>query len=88
MTLPEFTALQERKRANEEWADYRTGMVASVIANVNRAKGVRPYTPADFMPSLKRYAKPQTWEQQLATVMMITEVQKIKAEKAKAGASS
>ena len=34
----------------EERADWRAGMVASVIANVNRAEGSDPLGPGDFMP--------------------------------------
>jgi hypothetical protein len=31
-------------------ADWHAGMLASVVANVNRKKGTRPLTPSDFMP--------------------------------------
>jgi hypothetical protein len=31
-------------------ADWRAGMLASVIANVNRKKGAPAHKPADFMP--------------------------------------
>ena len=30
--------------------DLRTGIMASTVANVNRKRGSRPFTPADFMP--------------------------------------
>ena len=34
----------------EERADVRAGIVASVIANVNRRKGAKAFTARDFMP--------------------------------------
>lgn len=39
----------------EERDDYRSGIVASVIANVNRDSKTRPepYSPLDFMPIIK-----------------------------------
>lgn len=40
----------------EERGDLRTGILASVIANVNRDRKKRsePYTPQDFMPFAER----------------------------------
>ncbi len=29
---------------------YQSGIIASVIANVNRGKGSKPFTPEDFIP--------------------------------------
>jgi hypothetical protein len=34
----------------QDRADWRAGMVASVIANVNRGRGTPAYKAADFMP--------------------------------------
>jgi inner membrane protein involved in colicin E2 resistance len=34
----------------EERADLRAGIIASVIANVNRGKGQKAFTPQMFMP--------------------------------------
>lgn len=31
-------------------SDVRSGVIASTVANVNRAKNTNPYTPDDFMP--------------------------------------
>ena len=82
LTLPEFNALVERKREQDERADLRAGIVAAVIANVFRGKGTRAYQPYDFMPTLRRHEpKRQTWQQQLAVAMVITELVKIKAQK-------
>lgn len=35
---------------DEERADYRAGIVASTIANVNLRRGAEPLSPHDFMP--------------------------------------
>jgi hypothetical protein len=52
--------LEQQKRA-----DQRAGVVAAIIANVNRAKGRRPKKPSDFFPSLKkRSGRRQTPAQQ------------------------
>lgn len=42
----------------EERADWRAGMVASTIANVNRdsKRQKRPYKPEDFMPKYEQQA--------------------------------
>lgn len=34
-------------------ADLRAGIVASTVANVNRPKGRRAYSPEDFMPRFR-----------------------------------
>lgn len=49
-----------------ERADWRAGMVAATIANVNRGRTTRPYHPRDFMPSFRpRPPEPvQTVEEQ------------------------
>lgn len=54
MDEEQFVAWQEYGQAEpfgEDRADLRSGIVASVIANVNRdPKKGRPYRPDDFMP--------------------------------------
>lgn len=42
----EFFRLEPFGPEVESW---RAGMIASVVANVNRGKGTKPYKPADFM---------------------------------------
>ena len=71
MTLKEFNALSERQKDAQEWLDYRTGLLCSVIANVNRdrKKKSQPFTPSDFMP--RKASGGQTPEQILATVKML-----------------
>jgi hypothetical protein len=61
-----FAALAERLAEERELAEMPAGIIASVIANVNRdsKKQPTPYAPTDFMPSYKK--KPQTTEEQIA----------------------
>lgn len=47
----------------EEREDFRAGIVASTIANVNRASNSKPFTPRDFMPDFSR--KPETKAEKL-----------------------
>ena len=58
--LTEWIAYWQIEPWGEERADYRSGMIASVIANVNRGKGGRRYKPQDFMPKfgLSKKQKP------------------------------
>lgn len=44
----------------EELANWRAGMIASTIVNVNRKKGKPPFKPQDFMPKIAfEYKKPE-----------------------------
>lgn len=38
--------------ASGDW--FRTGMVASTVANVNRSQETPPYSPADFIPGARQ----------------------------------
>lgn len=54
----EWAAFAELEPFGEERADWRAGMVASVIANVNRdPKKGRPFQPRDFMPDFSSQRK-------------------------------
>ena len=68
LSLVEFMFLLDRMRIRENREDWRAGMVAAVIANVNRdsAKKRDPFKPADFMP--RAGPSYQTPEQMLAVV--------------------
>lgn len=46
----EWIAYANLEPFGEERADFRTGIMASTVANVNRAKGGKEYKPEDFMP--------------------------------------
>lgn len=79
MLLRRYRARQE---AEQERADFRAGIVAATIANVNRdrKKRPRPFTPADFMPTVITKKPRQSWEEQLAIVQVMTEVMSIKEQ--------
>ncbi len=69
LTLKELNALITRFNKNEDWLNYRVGMICSVLSNIWRAKGAKIRTPQDFFPTGKR--EPQTPVQLLATVKML-----------------
>lgn len=53
--------------------DWRFGMLASVVANVNRdpKRRRKPYAPQDFMPRRNQTAQQeQTWEEQARILEM------------------
>ncbi len=57
----EWQAYYELEPWGEERADLRAGIIASTIANVNRGKGQKAFSPGDFMPEFaKPPPKPQT----------------------------
>lgn len=41
----------------EERADLRTGIIASILVNLQRKKGTRAYTASDFMPKFTNEIK-------------------------------
>lgn len=49
-------------------SDLQTGIIASTIANVNRAKGADPFTPDDFMPEFGKEPEPEMTEEQIETI--------------------
>lgn len=63
----EWEAVELIEPFGERRADIRAGIIASVIANVNRGKNQKAFTPEDFMIPWEIGAKPmQTAEQQRA----------------------
>ncbi|GAP07128.1 hypothetical protein ATHL_01996 [Anaerolinea thermolimosa] len=52
--------------------NYRTGITASVIANVHRGKNTRSYQPEDFMPRPRH--KYQSWQEQYQVVKVLNEL--------------
>jgi hypothetical protein len=60
--LTEWMAYEALEPFGEERADMRAGIIASTIANVNRGKGQKPFSPTDFMP----FSQGASEEQQLA----------------------
>jgi hypothetical protein len=73
--LMEWFSYSQVEPFGDERADLRMGILASVIANVNRSSKHKPtpYKPADFIPDFSgvRAAKPvtdkSTWERIKAT---------------------
>lgn len=48
--VAEWQAFYNLELRGEDRADWRAGLIASMIANVNRGKDTDPYSPADFIP--------------------------------------
>jgi hypothetical protein len=48
--ISEWIAFSELEPFGEQIDWLRTGVLASLIANVNRQKGAKPFKPTDFMP--------------------------------------
>jgi hypothetical protein len=48
--LAEWIAYYQIEPFGVEKEDFRAGIIASTIANVNRQKGQKAFTPKDFMP--------------------------------------
>lgn len=57
----------------EERADLRAGIVSSVVANCNRAKGGKAFEPKDFMPKFGK-RKRATRQSMIATLKAIAGV--------------
>ncbi len=65
----EWRAYHQIEPWGEERADLRAGIIASTIANVNRGKGQKVFTPDDFMPHFNAKPKQPMSEEQMAAVM-------------------
>ena len=62
--LTEWMAFYKLEPWGTEIEDYRTGVIASTIANANRdsKRKSKPFQPKDFMPQGK--VEEQSWEEQ------------------------
>lgn len=59
--LTEWMAFYQIEPFGDFRADYRSGIVAATLANANRTKDSRAFTPEDFMPFMTdRMTKPET----------------------------
>jgi len=71
----QFDALCQRHREQEERADWRAGLICSVLANIHRdPKRSRTFKPQDFMPVYAKSTegKPQeVSENQMLEQMML-----------------
>lgn len=65
----EWMAYARLEPFGEERADLRAGIVASVIANVNRGKKQKPYTPQHFMPDFEPESEEQVAARMLTAAM-------------------
>jgi hypothetical protein len=73
LTFAQLDSLTRRYGEEKEWADFRVGLICSVIANVNRdpKKKSKAYQPQDFMPRGKKYPKKQTPEEFLTNLRLM-----------------
>ncbi len=66
MSSPEFSEWYAKCQLDGGWgearADLRAGIIAATIANANRSKGSKAFSPADFMPQLVKDEEPASWE--------------------------
>ena len=85
LTPAEFFALTGRLSLQKRWGDFRAGIIAATIANVNRGKKKKAYKPADFMPKEESRGEKKTWQEQLTWVEMINAALYGKDERKKPG---
>jgi len=52
--LSEWQAFFSIEPMPEQRSDYRSGVIASVIANTNRGKNTKPFEPKDFIPDYEK----------------------------------
>jgi hypothetical protein len=52
--LAEWVAFDSLEPVGEYRADFRAGMLASLFANANKAKGAKTLSPGDFMPFIEK----------------------------------
>lgn len=52
--IAEWMAYSQIEPFGEQEAFWRSGMMASTIANVNRGKNTKGFKPEDFMPKIKQ----------------------------------
>ena len=52
LTLAQFDALARRYKDEQRRLDYRSAMVCSILAEINRdrKRRIKPFSPEDFMP--------------------------------------
>jgi hypothetical protein len=62
----EWLAYSALEPWGEERDDLRMAIIASTIANVNRGKGQKAFTPDQFMPSFEQETEEQAAERMIA----------------------
>jgi hypothetical protein len=77
LTPAQFEALNNRHLVHQQMSDYRAGLIASILCNVNRKEGTKPLTASDFFSSLpsaeKRIMTGEEIKQQAKLVTMMLE---------------
>lgn len=66
MQFAEWMAYSALEPWGEERDDLRMGIVASTIANANRGKNTKAYSPQDFMPAFEPETEEQAAERLIA----------------------
>ena len=69
--LAEWRAYERIEPFGEKRADYRAGMVASVMANAWKGKDQKAFTPEDFMPEYDKPQQATDWQSWRATFDML-----------------
>lgn len=72
LTLAQFDALAERYQDNQQRLDFRSALICAVIANVNRSKESKIFTPSDFMAQSKADDSNQTSDAMLQRLIQVT----------------
>lgn len=72
LTLRQLDALIKRHVAAQERNDWRTGLICSVLANINRdtQKRKEPYSPEEFMPTKRKVKRKQSPEEMLMALRL------------------
>jgi len=65
----EWIAYSRLEPWGEERDDLRMGIIASTIANANRGKGQKAYTPQQFMPQFEQETEEEAQARLMAKVM-------------------
>ncbi len=66
--LDDWMAFAQIEPFGEARADLRMGILASVIANANRAKGGKTFEPSDFIPVFDAEPEPELTEEGAALI--------------------
>lgn len=65
--------MNERHLVHRQMEDYRSGVIAAILCNVNRGKDTKAFEPSDFFSSLPRSkSREMSGEQMLAYVKNIS----------------
>ena len=60
-----WLAMSRIEYIGEQRSDYRTGIIASLLANIHSSNKSKEYTPLDFMPFERKETKVKTMAKRL-----------------------